>query len=297
MDFTKKLVMIAITAAVSIILVGSLLVPVIQGFNESTEITKTNTVNNSNLMTYTEDLTDLDVSITWTGGTNYVMNGDKRVSLSPYNSGVIVSDKGSVLFTSNITGINIRTPSDTASTDGQNIAASSCTVEITGNDATITYVDSSDQTVTVNFTDMSWVAFADSEGNYRQLQKTSEKEIYLNDQSHLFGTSWVTASSLGYWAFNNLDSNLGSMVLNKDNNDNYTDLYNFDNATDYYLDPSIAVNADGSMIVPYFIWVPINVSTHTVADQQYSDLFATIPLIVIISVLVGIVAVIFKNRE
>lgn len=292
-----KIPAIAITAVVVVIVLAGILIPVLDdataendtlrndngselgrmmAIDDSTEYTfswdvsnsKVATVNGEQLALFSGTVIcggDPDFLIRYySGGTDYIQGRDGTTSFTADNSIEIVISSGSISITA-----DSGSPITYTVSDGFAIAS-------TGD-----YVMKSPN--------QSVFMLGDSEFNAYGVSSTDASTVWLKITGSIDDSATISIISGPNGTFSNIEIDAKKM-------DNYVDAYTLDKFTFTFTNASTSV--DTPMTYNFFI-VPAEVSAERTVhfSDNESAIFAAIPIMVIVALLLAVVAVIFRSRQ
>lgn len=284
----NKLVPGIIMAAIAIILAGSLLVPIIQDYDDNAKVIKNNTT--TNLAAVVGE--DHEIVFDYDTGALTIDDADKTPTAQ---LGVIVSDQMNIIYntTPNLQLFSSQHPTGVVS------ITSDATITIEDKKITITYA-----TDTVEEYTCEWIYLYDANGDYGIYRLYNQsKTVYLNDLNQMHGSNILTTTS-DWFAFTGKDVTLASStetvtadvttgevtgtkdILSISIGGNGTG-YSFDvdnSGTDYTVHPWIYV-------------VPNEVTGYSEVDNTIVPLMHALPILVIVAILVGTLAIFIRAKE
>lgn len=287
----KKLIAVIITAMVAIVLAGSVLMPIIDDAqNPAERITNATYTHEFGTMDAIRnpDLYDIVIDVNLTD--DVVTIGARELDLT--KSGfALVTNNGSIRINQNAGYLNY--------------AAS--TTQITVNDSfTITVVDgvytlvtdaAEPATYTWTSTDWAFITNLAGNGDYRLYSGTST--YYVNDINQIWFAHCISTNSLGFVSAHGAEAVAVSqsnaeltMALTASSVSGYTDLLTFTAPSNYAVSEGDYTGASAGYIV-----LPISVMAHIDAEPEpWQTMLAIIPVMLIVSLVVGVVAVITRSR-
>lgn len=292
---SNKLISGIIGLAIAIIMVALVLTPVIVDVNDTERTLINNPVSNSNYSVIKTPSDDETHTITWVPKSDKMYVDDTAVTVGAYNSYMTIS---------NVIAVNVSRSGaigyNTVETPLGAFDESVTLVTVTIEGSTITLTADGTNPINVVKTGVEWYALPDSDGVYKLTQQasaTSGKVYNLNSIDQIYGAMNVTTNSLGWVTFaGNVaylpDGTKESMFWDYEKDDRYVDLYVGSAYNGYYLNPDYLTNADSSVIAPYFMLIPTEISVHT--DQQSSILSIVnmIPVMVLLAIVVAAIGII-----
>lgn len=289
----NKLIPMILGATIAIIVVASVLMPIIADVNDSERTVVNNPVSNSNYSVIKMPSDDETHTITWVPRSIDMYVDGTVVTVGAYNSYMVIS---------NVISVNIsRTGAigyNTVETPGGVFDESVTLVTVTIEGSTISLTTEGTSPINVVKTGVEWYALPDSDGVYKLTQQpasTSDRVYYLNSIDQIYGAMTVSTNSLGWVAFaGNMaylpDGTKETMIWDYEKDDRYVDLYVGSAYNGYYLNPDYLTNVDSSVIAPYFMLIPTEVSAHTEQQSSVLSLINAIPLLIFAAIIVVVAA-------
>lgn len=274
----NKLLSVAIMATLTVILLGSLLVPIIDDYENKNVHTYTNSGVRASFM----DVQDAH-SITISGGTLTI---DGTTTSVPSYQIALASDKFNARFY----------------TDGFSV---NCTQGAFGSmDVTIEEGKFSGTIGTKTYTDepLTYLAVPDSEGEFvMTYADTYDRSIYLNDPAQQFySANWITTTSQWFSYYQGTLTVAGTendtMSFNGTQVDADTEVYKYTSAGDI----TFIVDNSGTdyTVHPFVCVVPRTVTGMTLsADHAVIPLLYAIPVLVIVALLLAAVKMIVVRND
>lgn len=281
----SKIVMLAVTAAISIIMVGSVLMPTINDAVDDSYITYYNDKNSqkpySELkagdVVRSDNMSDLYVNDELITRNNVI--GENYVKTSNFilaaNSLIRISSAGdSVSFVQGLTSFTLTmTDESTATIDGVNANGA----------------------FNVVFENLEWGFVATNVGDWSEPYYYYPGQIYINDLTQIYGCGPVDGTT-HFYNFNGSTLRLETTVQETPIVFNLTDLgrgvFSFSPALNGDV---VATTDDGVTFDVRNLIVPIKISSDPIASGV-PGLLKAIPVLVILSIILG-VAVFIKNRD
>lgn len=286
---SNKLVPVFIALAISTILIGSVLVPVIDdAINDEFKTV----VNNE--FTYYRSMADGDtIIVSDATATTFTVNGESASVPTGTASQVITSD--SLVFSMNR---EKSTHTVYVLIDGVPYQYVATMVNLTvSKDKIIGTVTTADNTVSINVP-ITW-AFTYSTGasDWVQYNAYGNRSIAINDIDQLYGANWISTTS-GFFAFHgdNLKVNgivNDTIVFNPEKQSGYADYYILTYTSDGDNTSFVVDNSGEDYTVhPYYLITPKSIMVTEEKDAGTVAILAAIPIIVILSLLVTAASVI-----
>lgn len=292
----NKIVMASIGIMICVILIGGLLMPVIDSAIDNEKTIYNNDENGRYSVLYDSELENLNATITAPslGTALNVTVGEESYSY-PIEFGrysMIMCDK---LF------IRIESASLEIHTTEGLVRADSITFPLTVSivNGVVTVSDSASYTITV--TPEEWVFIPNMNGKYESVFRT-HGSYYLNALDQVYYTTYISTNDLGLVTGNGNTAKYVSTgapidirFIDVETINPYVDLIYVD-MLDCQLNPDVAVNSDGTPIIPNIYMVPISVIAHTAQNNTLIGLYSAIPLVAIVSLIVTGIYVAFGRR-
>lgn len=289
-----KWITTAVMAAVVIIMVGALLVPVINDFVDDSTATYTNSTSN----TATQIGSD-DVTIVLSSGTLTVNSTPVTVTAGP----ILLSDTLVIVF--NGTVYNAFGTASSAGAQIQNMIAFTATVDISESSVSVTDITLSGNTSGSNktFDDYSWLYHVATEGANNLVNATSTaKAYYMNADNQIRGALYASG---------NYYTNVGSTLFKnaaEDSTDTLTfsatDVADVDDVrsitvTNSASSSGLALNYNSGANNASINWivVPHEVSGDVPTIAPARGILLAIPVLVIIALVVGVAILAFRRVE
>ena len=281
-----RILKFVIMAAVAVILLGSLLMPVIDGYSDDTKIVK----NNGGAMS--QILGPADIVVTYDPSTKHVTKNGEDLGAVTGTYPIVMTDKFIVVGTNGSNGSNIIV----SGTDGKaNNIADLITVSIVSGSTTITYGET-----TRTFDQFTWGFVTDPNGEYGSISKnTGSQAIYYNKIDQIYGSNWLDTTS-EWFSFKGLDVLVSGSAVTANYVEHTTDAadifyttFGGGNDAEY----SFTVDNDGTdyTVHPRFFIVPKTVEGHTEDQLQLLSMMYVIPLFIIVAMIIAAVAI-FRDR-
>lgn len=260
-----KLVSVVLTAAISIILIATVVTPVIEDVTTKDNVTYTNQDDPKYLFSLDTEGKAHTLEFTANGSTVTVDGNTRNITVVQF---AIITDTWGISTSSNGLTMDIYT--------GQQFSRSldkDVTVSMSNGSATIAY---GTDTVTKEY---SWALVFDPNGDYCQKKLTSG--AYINDTDQVIVSEY---SGSGYKAcFDGV-----ARISGVESTPNFTTSITED--TEDQIQRLTAMTI-GELNVSY-VFVPATVDYEPTANHAINSLLHVIPLFLLISVLVGIVSII-----
>lgn len=281
-----KIPILVVSIVVSIIVVGSLLVPVIDDYSDSTTPIETNIGADMARVTG-----DTDVTITVSGHTASVGGNDYT-----YNK-VLISDRfylqwvGGSVNALGLRGLDSSNQWTSANLSAATITVNGLTVSITGTATNSTEFSGS--------WDVNWAFYITEDGGYTFIE-TADTAFYVNNVENIWSYATFSTPPSGYAT---LSSAAGTTAtVNKTGGTSETETIEY---TVTEADPQIYKLTFSSTL--YSIGVGANVAsvqgivvpTEAVGvpdDTTFSPILYAVPVVVILAILLGAVGIVIKGR-
>lgn len=272
----NKLLTLTITTAIAVVVLATVLMPVLQDYEDG--VTKTY----SNVGAKASAISE-DVTITY-DGTTVTVGGDSFPGHVP-----MMSDAASLIFNSGKTNLTLILFGVAAY---PNLTALTLAFDVSEKTATGTYTTTTVTTETaVSFTWTDWCFVYDADGDYVTNYYTSSSvntPVYFSDinevhafyrtssEYYLFDGTSVTGTETGTA---DLDATAVSGV---EDVSYFNQRYNFSGLS--------YTNESSTTIYAPYVCAKATVSGMSEADDRYVNLFAVIPVMIIMAILVGVAA-------
>lgn len=298
---TNKLIIGIVSVMISIIVLGSLLIPGIQLAQSNNKDVLDNTVT-SGTATFKVDGDDDYLFETAPAYYNFKINGN-AVNITPWQSvsSVIITDQCRVdqsghwyaLFDSS--GVR----SSNVNTTNQNIV---CSYDASDKLFTYTvYTDLTNEEVanTYSYT-VENIVYAIPNGDYGAIYTAGDNDItyIVNDLSQVVCGGAYTTGDLdtsyfceGSTIYVGNSSYTGSVTVTEAGYQDYSDVKVCNGFSVTIID-----GEDSETFTPYTVFVPLHVEGHTKAQDNYNMLYGVIPIFIVIAILIA-AAVMFIKRE
>lgn len=166
-------------------------------------------------------------------------------------------------------------------------------------DGVVTVSDAGSYSFTV--TPEKWIFIPDTKGKFETVFRT-DGSFYLNDLNQVYYTTYILTSNLGLVTGNGNAAEyvatgepIDIRFIDVETIEPYVDLIRVDMA-DCQLNSDVAINSDGTPIVPNMYMVPISVDAHTPENNNITGLLSAVPVIVLVAIVASI-AVLFRIRD
>lgn len=141
---------------------------------------------------------------------------------------------------------------------------------------------------------MDWLVYANDDGTANLGQIPQGNTFYTSNKNDVIvlGNIYTTGDNDTFYSYymgdltvNSTYADSSSVTINKTLASGYTDIYT----------TTISVNIGDETFTPYYVITPITVEGHESSGASY-DLLGVIPLLVIVAILLGVVALIVRSR-
>ena len=281
----NKLIPIVITLVVGIILAGSVLMPVLNDAKKTIgdEVTYTN----GTIGTYRLAETDEDLTITMTKGSGtwtIDINGDSFQTTNDGNLNLLYSD--AIVITKNNSGDGL-----TINYNGV-ASTNSTTKEIIFSDGTVKFDEVVNDTHTTYYEGAySWVYLPDTTGIY--VNHTGTEAFYVKSiDDVIMGGAYISGENDCQYSFHD-----GELKTTWEGETSITyDMELVDGTTDIYKVSNVLIHIGDESFTPYRYLTPASVTGHEASGASYS-LLGAIPVMVIVALIMGAVAMIVVKRN
>lgn len=299
----NKTISVVITAALVIILTGSVLMPIISDAQDTQRTVYNNAENlrYSELFSGSRSISDLNITLYVSSFTNdelIITNDGVESTINPanYQGTLIMCDQLNIRWDPGNGNVRLSSSSDPLVVETQTSLVAPLTVSIRGGNVTVT--DSADYEATV--TPTKWLFIPDEDGMWETVI-SSDSGIYINGLDQVYFSTIVSTGDVGFidghngsatsysgesytWAFEDMERVAG-----------YVDLYRVDMA-DFRFSDNMPNNADSSEVIPYQLIVPRSVDAH-ISESNISaiTLLGAIPVI-LLTAMAAIIALMYARR-
>lgn len=299
----NKTISVVITAALVIILTGSVLMPIISDAQDTQRTVYNNEENlrYSELFSGSRSISDLNITLYVSSFTNdelIITNDGVESTINPanYQGTLIMCDKLNIRWDPGNGNVRLSSSFDPLITETQNSLVAPLTVSIRGGNVTVT--DSADYEATVTPTE--WLFIPDENGMWETVT-SSTSGVYINGLDQVYFSTIVNSGNVGFidghngsatsysgesytWAFEDMERVAG-----------YVDLYRVDTA-DFRFSDNMPNNEDGTEVIPFQLIVPRSVDAH-ISESNISaiTLLGAIPVI-LLTALAAIIALMYVRR-
>lgn len=270
---SKKIIMGVVTVAVAIICVATVMMGALDVADEKIDPTFSNTSDNGIRMSIVESAT---ISKEAGSGTTVTIN-DKTVNLNTSANAIVLTDT----FV-----INARTTNFYVITTAANNVNAATAFTATIADGTITYQIGSATAVTLSYS--GTLLIADPDGEY---VNASSGTIYTDGIDKVYGWSW--ANNKLYVSEGEDCTKAGvsgaAASLGESESSTYESLYSFPLS-------GVKLDSAGDEVTPVTMIVPASVTVHMEGAGGAMSMLDALPVIVIVAILMGVVAIFLRNR-
>ena len=288
-----NLLTLVITLTLGIILTGSLLMPVLDDYEDSTyeNYTYGGTFLGADIggedTTITADLSLSSNTYTVT------VNGEDITSLIPANGNqpILMWTEGliQVAGTNGTDGVLKAYFHDT--TSNTNKAISNAThIQVSTASGVLTAILTVGGTDTTYTSDFDWIGYADEDGKQKMILRDTTKPIYFTNVNQIYVAGWTqnaVVSSVGE-ELTITGSVTGSMTITK------TDLGNGAYST---LSTDIDYTINNTAWNPLYLIIPGEVSVQIEGTGVYVSLLSAIPILIIVGLVLAGASVVVRNKE
>ena len=278
-----KIVAISVSVVVSVILLAGVLMPVIE--DASSDVKYSNELSTS--ITYKNELikpanTSITVEIDPTN--SLIKIGTTEYPINSEHNAYIITDGGYFRFWDN-SGFMTGYAGGTATSQATNRTAGTITIE----NGLITYVSGD---VEISWQSSQFILLPNVNGNY-YVRTANDGPQYVNDIGDIYVSSIVNNRLV--WGNGNTltdGSNTYEAVLTSDATlvDGTVNVYSLTNMKTYRM------MENGTGYYPAFVCVPTEIEGTSEGWENISSLLAVFPILIIVSILVGVL-VIFTRRS
>lgn len=283
-----KIVPAIVITAVAVILVGALLMPVIQDYDDDVKVVKNNVTNNL------ASVVGEDHTITYTHSTGALSIDGEAVALTS-QTGIICSNQMNIIYN---TAPNLQLFSSQHTTGVVSIT-SDATIVIEGNKITITY-----STDTVEEYSCDWIYLYDVDGDYGIYRLYNQnKTVYLNDLNQMYGSNILTTTN-DWFSFVGKDVKLavGESPIIADvttgsvaGTNKIISVNIGSSGTGYQFD--VDNSGEPYTVHPWIYVVPNEVVGYSDMNNQIVPLMYALPVLIIVAILVGVLMVVLRSRQ
>lgn len=290
-----KLVGVVVAVFVTITVIASILMPVIKDASDDTYA-----VYNNESSFYSVVVSSDDEVVTGSidADNKLTINGNEITTTSQRY--IIMGDTFYLRYSGTAHSFNYYNGSSI-------VAINHVPVSFTASNGTLTYVDESTDPVTTVEVEYTWMAYntAESDATYREIVTTSGvKTIYVNSIEDIYAVSKTDTSIISIYKGQITDNTVpvnASVSINPRDIDNVkgvqylnisTTVANSDIQYTYTEGGSDHTEFYGNVLVPYEVK-----GFHDPPGEAFVNILNVIPVVVILSVLVAVVALVFRSRE
>lgn len=292
----KTIVAAIISITVACVVVMSLLVPMIEVSNS--DMTTTYTQPEKAVPMALDENATFEGTITATGGN--VTIGDKTYAMPDYTTIFLLTDK--FIFYTAVGGVVFVNFWDETAQKGISYGGgSTLTITISDKDASISYISAENVEYTVSEEGLSWIAYRDDAGDYYSgffAENTNQKAYYQNVEQ-IRSVNYI-ATTNGWFSMIGTD-----VLVNMTDEVTATNTATADSNGVYTLDISrtagdITFEVDNNG-TPYtvhpWVWlIPGDFIVVNTESKEVYPLINIIPVITLIGILVGAVAMVISKR-
>lgn len=294
----NKTISVVITAALVIIITGSVLVPIITDAQDTQRTVYNNDISQrySELFNGSDSILDQDIELYVESFTDNTLRITKNGAVSTlaaqrYQGTLLMCDAMNIRWDPG--NGNFRMSSDTidGSISQTNLVAP---LTITIDNGIITVTDSSDTPKVYTATPTKWLFIPNDAGEWETILESSGN-FYLNGLDQVYFST--NSNTIGFYDGNGGELEAATGVYSwtfdgMEKDDRYTDLY-VANLSQFTVDDELG-EIVGDDFVPFQVIIPRSVDAHTEANISALALLGAIPVIILIS-LVASIALIFRR--
>lgn len=268
---------------VAIVVLATVLMPVLEDYQDDSTITYTNAGTKSKLV-------DSSTAIVF-DGTTLTVGGNTfsggRVAL--------MTDGGILHYNASGTTLNLNTNGTLYSgLTSLNVTADPSTKTVSG-----TYTNSTHTEATsVSFTWSDWAVCYDPSGEYVTNYYTSSSvftPVYYTDINDVYGANSVNASTYIAWHGTTVGGSAeGTATLDQKDISGVSDAHYFNTR---YNESGLSYVDGDTTYYPPFICAKATVSVLNDNDDRYVQLLSVIPVLVIVAIIMGVVFAVISRRE
>lgn len=280
---SNRVIGLIIGATVAIIVAAAVLMPVI---NDAVDETRQYY---NNEYTSMAKFVSEPTSIEYTSSGYYV--NDELIDIEDYVY-VAISDNFVILVTDGAVNINYYAESFVKAND-----CSEVSLTLVGNTATLTYVDSSSNTVNSVF-DFAWAYYVDNSGDYRlfKVDQYNARTVYVNSIDDItainYNVDGIYSLKNGAVTYNGVGT--GSYYANLQNLNTTNEVFKLYVTSNVSTSEFYFENGDEKLVTQAFI-VPYEVFGIKEGFAGADTLLLIIPVFVILSILVAVVAILYRS--
>ena len=291
-----KIVGVTIGIFVAIVLVAGLLIPAI-GMADDAVTTEYKQPERAIPMTL-DETASFNGTITATSGE--ITMGDKTYTMPDYTAIFMLTDKF-VFYTAGNQTVFLNFWNETAQKGLSYGGGSTITITISDKDVDISYIAADTTEYTVSIEDISWIAYRDDDGEYYSgfFAEYTNQIAYYKDVNQIRAVNYIQTTN-GWFSMIGTD-----VLVNMTDDVTATNTATADSNGVYALDISrttgdITFDVDNNG-TPYtvhpWIWlIPGDFTVENGGMHGTLALLAVIPVMVIVAIVVGVVALIFRSK-
>ena len=285
----SRLVGLAVTLTVSIIMIASLVVPLINDYSDDRTYEYTNMTTNV-VRADLYEISDIDnmlLTVTYDDVLTIHYNDlDQPVSTwCCYLASDAFNLRSYGTLSGFFTASGVTTNIVPSSTDNNVI-----TLSVSGGMATLTYHPTASSSVTIQDLPITWLAMQNSTGdNVIMLSESATRTIYYTDINNVRGANWINTTSEWY-SFKGLDVNVGGESITADlvnvktlAGDGHSFVYS-STLGDYTF--NVDNSGEDYTVHPYVFVTDYLVTAVTPSDSSQIAVMAAIPTMLIVALLV-----------
>lgn len=302
----NKTIAMVITAAVAIIMVGSLLMPIINDAIDDSKVYYNNEYGPYAQVVDGESVTiNISTTIGTAGTTTYTVNGESVIV--PQGPRAILIAENLTVFQNYSNGIAINGVDSNGDLISSNANWSNASITIDGN--TISYTATLDDATISKVVVNEWAFYRSNEGDYRIIDFVgSSVTVYVNDLTQVYGSNRIGTTG-EFFRFNGTDVKISKSVDGVTTTRNATATVQttdvMDDVISFKVDPSRETsssfkfitdnNGEDYDVYPYYMIVPASVYGQTETNAAYAGVLAVLPILVICGIMVAVVAT-FRSK-
>ena len=283
----NKLVTVTVLAAVAVIMIGALLMPIITDYDNDVKVVKNNTTSRLAAL-----IGDEDHTITYTASTK-ALTIDGTDMTPTTNRGVLYTDLFNILYQINETNPIEFYNSDTKS---RVVVSTDCTITITGKTVNVAY-----GTYDHDF-DCSWLYMMDNNGTFGMFNLYNlNTTLYINSLNDLHGSNvlvttndWFSYVGDKVTLISGTDLTATVTTTPVSGTEDIVAISVGGNGTGYSFD----VDNSGTpyTVHPWIVIAPIEVTGYSETNNAVIPLLYTLPVLLIMAIIIGVLALVFRSK-
>ena len=296
----NKVIPVVITAALVIILTGSVLMPIISDAQDTQRTVYNNDISQrySELFNGSDSIHDQDIEIYVESFLDNTLRITKNGVVSTlaaqrYQGTLLMSDAMNIRWDPGNGNIRITSGTINGSISQTNIVAP---LTITIDNGIITVTDSSDEPKVYTATPTEWLFIPNNDGEWETIIQASGN-FYLNGLEQVYFAS--NSDVIGFYAGNGGELATATEVYSwtfdgMEKDDRYIDLY-VANLSQFTVDDELK-ELVGNDFIPFQVIIPRSVDAHiTESSISAINLFGVIPLLVLVSLIASIALIVRRD--